>query len=213
VNGAKAYVKKVGAEKLELTMMMVSLFAKAQPKYLDEWEKLTGIRIKTIEYGYTEIPAKIMADAVARSGAYDIYNHQMYMLPDARTAFRAKFGREPGCPDTWKQWEEMASFFNGKKGQTFYGMALEKDLYGAQEYRAREFGYRWWQGRYASKNKLMFDRNMKPLIDGPEGVETTREMVLLTKHMPQDIFGWGTPQNYPFFAQGNSFSIATFPSV
>src|SRR2546429_5771397 len=83
VNGAKAYVKKVGAEKLELTMMMVSLFAKAQPKYLDEWEKLTGIRIKTIEYGYTEIPAKIMADAVARSGAYDIYNHQMYMLPDA----------------------------------------------------------------------------------------------------------------------------------
>src|SRR2546426_12073108 len=47
VNGAKAYLKKLGVEKLDLTMMMVSLFAKAQPKYLDEWEKLTGIRIKT----------------------------------------------------------------------------------------------------------------------------------------------------------------------
>jgi multiple sugar transport system substrate-binding protein len=274
VNGAKAYLKKIGVERLEQTMMLVSLFAKAQPKYLEEWEKLTGIKTKTIEYGYTEIPAKIMADAVARSGQYDIYNHQMYMLPDAveagaiaslddyaargkpffddipktlRTemyykgklytfftdgdqtvlalrkdllelpeaakAFKAKFGWEPGCPDTWKQWEELASFFQGKKGDKFYDLALEKDLYGAQEYRAREFGYRWWQGRYISKGKHLFDRNMKPLIDGPEGIETTREQIALTKHMPKDIFGWGTPQNYPFFAQGNSFSIATFPSL
>jgi multiple sugar transport system substrate-binding protein len=274
VNGAKAYLKKIGVEKLEQTMMMVSLFAKAQPKYHEEWERLTGIKIKTIEYGYTEIPAKIMADAVAKSGQYDIYNHQMYMLPDAveagaiiplddfasrgkpffedipktlrtemyyknklytfftdgdqtvlalrkdllelpeaRKAFKAKFGREPGCPDTWKQWDELASFYQGKKGENFYGMTLEKDLYGAQEYRAREFGYRWWQGRFISKGKLFFDRNMKPLIDGPEGVETTREQVSLTRHMPRDIFGWGTPQNYPFFAQGNSFSIATFPSL
>ncbi|RPH81203.1 MAG: extracellular solute-binding protein, partial [Candidatus Rokuibacteriota bacterium] len=95
----------------------------------------------------------------------------------------------------------------------FYGVTLDKDLYGAQEYRAREFGYRWWQGRYLSRGKLFFDRNMKPLIDGPEGIETTKDQVALTKHMPKDIFGWGTPQNYPFFAQGNSFSIATFPSL
>ena len=274
VNGAKAYLKKVGADKLELTMMLVSLLAKAQPKYLDEWEKLTGIKIKTIEYGYTEIPAKIMADAVAKTGQYDIYNHQMYMLPDAveagaviplddfaargkpyfddipktlrseiyykgklytfftdgdqtilalrqdlldlpeaQKAFKAKFGWGPGCPDTWKQWEELASFYQGKKGEKFYGLTLEKDLYGAQEYRAREFGYRWWQGRYISKGKLFFDRNMKPLIDGPEGIEVTKDQVSLTRYMPRDIFGWGTPQNYPFFAQGNSFSIATFPSL
>lgn len=274
VNGAKGYLKKIGVQKLEQTMMLVSLFAKAQPKYLEEWEKLTGIKIKTIEYGYTEIPAKIMAEAVAKTGQYDIFNHQMYMLPDAveagvvipldqyatvgkpyfddipktlrnemyyrgklytfftdgdqtvlalrkdildlpeaRKAFKAKFAWEPGCPETWKQWEELASFYNGKKGENFYGMTLEKDLYGAQEYRAREFGYRWWQGRYSSKGKLFFDHNMKPLIDGPEGIETTQEMVSLTKYMPKDIFGWGTPQNYPFFAQANSFSISTFPSI
>ncbi len=276
VNGAKAYLKKIGAEKLELNMMLTSLFAKAQPKYLQEWEKLTGIKIKTagMEFGYTDIPAKIMAEAVAKTGQYDLFNHQMYMVPDAvesgvvipldqyiamgkpvfddipktlrnemlykgktyafftdgdqtvlalrkdilalpeaRTAFKAKFGWEPGCPDTWKQWEELASFYNGKKGQNFYGMVLEKDLYGAQEYRSRDFAYRWWQGRYASKGKLLFDRNMKPLIDGPEGIETTKEMISITKYMPRDIFGWATPQNYPFFAQGNSFSISTFPSI
>ena len=42
VNGARAYLKKIGASRLEQTMMLVSLFAKAQPKYLDEWERLTG---------------------------------------------------------------------------------------------------------------------------------------------------------------------------
>ena len=274
VNGAKAYLKKIGVQKLEQTMLLTSLFAKAQPKYLEEWEKLTGIKIKTVEYGYTEIPAKIMAEAVAKTGQYDMFNHQMYMVPDAvesgvvvaldqwaaigkpyfddipktlrnekyykgklyavftdgdqtilalrkdilelpeaAKAFKAKFGWEPGCPDTWKQWEELASFYNGKKGQNFYGMVLDKDLYGAQEYRSRDFAYRWWQGRYISKGKHFFDRNMKPLIDGPEGIEATKEMVSITKYMPRDIFGWGTPQNYPFFAQGNSFSISTFPSI
>ena len=90
VAGAQAYLKKIGVDKLEQNMMLTSLFAKAQPKYLHEWEKLTGIKIKTVEFGYTEIPAKIMADAVAKSGQYDIYNHQMYMVPDA--------GRVPGAP-------------------------------------------------------------------------------------------------------------------
>src|SRR2546422_495695 len=86
VNGARAYLKKIGASRLEQTMMLVSLFAKAQPKYLDEWERLTSIRIRTVEYGYTEIPAKIMAEAVAKTGEDDIFNHQMYMLPDAAEA-------------------------------------------------------------------------------------------------------------------------------
>src|SRR2546425_11836429 len=50
VNGAKAYLKKLGGEKLGLTMIMVSLFAKAEPKDLDGWEKLTGNRLQTLEY-------------------------------------------------------------------------------------------------------------------------------------------------------------------
>jgi multiple sugar transport system substrate-binding protein len=274
VNGAKAYLAKHNLKDVEQTILLSSLYNNSFPDFSERWTKLTGIKIKIVPLGYTDIPAKIMAEAVAKTGQYDIFNHQMYMLPDAveagvvtpldeyaargkpffddiprtlrnemsyagklytfftdgdqtilalrkdlielapaRKGFKARFGWEPGCPDTWKQWEELASFFNGTKGQDFYGITLEKDLYGAQEYRSREFGYRWWQGRYASRNKLMFDRTMKPLIDGPEGIETTREMVSLTRHMPKDIFGWGTPQNYPFFAQGNSFSVLAFPSI
>jgi len=86
VNGAKAYLKKVGTDKIELTMMMVSLFAKSMPKYLDEWEKLTGIKVKTIEYGYTDIPAKIMQEGVAKTGVYDIFNDFPYTMPDAAGA-------------------------------------------------------------------------------------------------------------------------------
>src|SRR3989304_5727092 len=54
VAGAQAYLKKIGVDKLEQNMLLTSLFAKAQPKYLQEWEKLTGIKIKTVEFGYTE---------------------------------------------------------------------------------------------------------------------------------------------------------------
>ncbi len=274
VNCAKEYIQKKGLKDVTMVHLLISLFAKGQPKLDAKWKELTGVTMKNIEYGYTEIPSKIMAEAVAKSGQYDIFNHFAHMVPDAyesgvitamdewaargkpdfsdiapalraqqyykghlvwlfmdgdhavlalrkdlislpkaRKAFFEKFGWYPRCPNTWDEWYQLASFFNGKKDEDFYGMKLDRDLYGAQEYRSRNFSYRWWQGRFISKGKLLFDENMKPLVNSPEGWEATEEFLAITKFMPKDILGWATPQNYPFFAGGNSFSISTFPSI
>jgi ABC-type glycerol-3-phosphate transport system substrate-binding protein len=83
VNGAKEYIKKHNLTNPTLTMLMISLFKNSMPTYAGQWEKLTGVKMQFIEYGYTDIPAKIMAEAIAKTGQYDIFNQFPYVIPDA----------------------------------------------------------------------------------------------------------------------------------
>jgi multiple sugar transport system substrate-binding protein len=86
INGAKAYIKQHHLQDPSLTMLLISLFKNSMPKYAQQWEELTGVKMKFIEYGYTDIPAKIMAEAVAKTGEYDIFNQFPYVVPDAAGA-------------------------------------------------------------------------------------------------------------------------------
>ena len=271
INGAKAYVKQHKLENPSLTMLLISLFKNSMPKYAKEWEELSGVSIKFVEYGYTDIPAKIMAEAVAKTGQYDIFNQFPYVVPDAAGAgvivpldeyvakgkpdfsgiepalraqqfykgqlhfllldgdhlilvlrqdildlpgvkaeFKAKYGRELGCPETMAQWEEMATFFHTEKGATRWGKTFDQGLYGAMGYRAINFSYRHFPAYFGG---LLFDRDMKPQINTPRGIEAIKAFTSIVKYMPPDIQGWGTPQIYPFWASGQAFSVMSFPSI
>jgi multiple sugar transport system substrate-binding protein len=128
--------------------------------------------------------------------------------PGEKQKFKAKYGWEPGCPDTYEQWFQLAEFFTrDPKG------AGVPEVYGAMGYRARSWGWRWWLQQFYAKGGMPFDDGLKPTITGKEGVESLRDYIALTKFMPKDILGWATPQAYPFFAGGNAFSIMTYPSI
>jgi multiple sugar transport system substrate-binding protein len=128
--------------------------------------------------------------------------------PGEREKFKAKYGWEPGCPDTYEQWYQLAEFFTRDPKGT--GVP---EVYGAMGYRARGWGWRWWLQQFYAKGGVPFDDGLKPLIAGKEGVEALRDYIALTKFMPKDILGWATPQAYPFYAGGNAFSIMTYPSI
>jgi multiple sugar transport system substrate-binding protein len=271
INGAREYIKKHNLKEPSLTMLMISLFKNSMPAYAKQWEELTGVKMHFVEYGYTDIPAKIMAEAVAKTGQYDIFNQFPYVVPDAAGAgvimpldefarrgqpdfstiepalraqqtyngkfylflldgdhlilvlrqdilalpevkaeFKARYGREPGCPETMAQWEQMAEFFHTKKGETRWGMTFEQDLFGAMGYRAINFSYRHFPAYFGG---LLFDKDMKPRINTPHGIQTIKAFTSIVKYMPPDIQGWGTPQIYPFWASGQAFSVMSFPSI
>jgi multiple sugar transport system substrate-binding protein len=128
--------------------------------------------------------------------------------PQERQKFKAKYGWEPGCPDTYEQWGQLAEFYTRDTN----GDGVP-DLYGAMGYRSRGWGWRWWIQQFYEKGGMPFDDQMKPQIAGKEGVEALRDYIALTKFMPKDILGWATPQAYPFYAAGNAFSIMTYASV
>src|SRR5438552_8086640 len=60
---------------------------------------------------------------------------------------------------------------------------------------------------------LLFDKDMKPRINTPDGIAAIRAFASSVDHMPKDIQGWGTPQIYPFWASGQAYSAMSFPSI
>ena len=269
--GAKAYLQKNNLKSAELTILLSSLYRNSFPDFSERWEKLTGVKIKIVPLGYTDIPAKIMAEAVAKTGEFDLFNDFPYTAPDAAGAgvivpldayaergkpdfggvapglryqqyyrgklytfvldgdhlilvlrkelvdnprvkaeYKAKFGKEPGCPETMDEWEQMAAFFHTPPGQTRWGIAFPQGLYGAMGYRSVNFSYRHFP---AYLGTLYFDRDMNPRINTANGVRAIKQFASIVKYMPPDIQGWGTPQIYPFWASGQAFSVMSFPSI
>ncbi len=271
VNGAKEYVKKNNMQNPTQRMLLNSLFRNAMPDFIKEWKELTGVEIITEPLGYTDIPSKIMGEAVAKTGAFDIFNDFPYTQPDAagagvikaldeyaakgkpdfsgipsafvaqqkyngklysmvldgdhimlvlrkdivenpkaREEYKAKFGKEPGCPDTMAEWEQMASFFHTKAGQTRWGIKFDKPLYGAMGYRSVNFSHRHFPAYFGG---LLFDKDMNPRINTEQGIKAIKAFSSIVKYMPEDIQGWGTPQIYPFWGSGQAFSVMSFPSI
>jgi multiple sugar transport system substrate-binding protein len=271
VAAAKEYVKKNNLTNPKLTILLSSLYNNSFPDFAKKWEELTGVRFEIVPLGYTDIPAKIMQEGVAKTGTYDIFNDFPYTMPDAvgakvvvplddyikkykpdfsgiapgllyqqdydgktyifvndgdhlllalrkdlvenpqaRSEYKAKFGKDLGCPDTLAEWEQQAAFFHTKAGDTRWGIKFERPLYGALGYRSINFSHRHFP---AYMEGLLFDRDMKPRINTPAGIKAIKDFASIVQYMPKDIQGWGTPQIYPFWGSGQAYSAMSFPSI
>ena len=60
---------------------------------------------------------------------------------------------------------------------------------------------------------LLFDKDMKPRITTPDGIQAIKDFAAAVEHMPKDIQGWGTPQIYPYWGSGLAYSAMSFPSI
>ena len=86
VAAAKDYVKARNLKDPKLTILLSSLYNNSFPDFARKWEQLTGVKFEIVPLGYTDIPAKIMQEGVAKTGVYDIFNDFPYTAPDAAGA-------------------------------------------------------------------------------------------------------------------------------
>ena len=86
IEGAKAYVKARNLQNPKIDMLLNSLYRNAMPDFAARWKKLTGIDLVSEPLGYTDIPSKVMGEAVAKTGSFDIFNDFPYTQPDAASA-------------------------------------------------------------------------------------------------------------------------------
>lgn len=271
VAAAKDYVKAKSLKDPKLTILLSSIYNNSFPDFARKWEALTGVKFEIVPLGYTDIPAKIMQEAVSKTGVYDLFNDFPYTMPDAagakviialddyvkkyqpdfsgiadglkfqqyydgkiyvlvndgdhlllvlrkdlvenaeaRTEYKAKHGKDLACPDTMAEWAQQAAFFQTKEGDTRWGTKFEKGLSGALGYRSVNFSYRHFP---AYMKGLLFDKDMKPRITTPDGIQAIKDFAASVAHMPKDIQGWGTPQIYPYWASGLAYSAMSFPSI
>jgi ABC-type glycerol-3-phosphate transport system substrate-binding protein len=83
VAAANEYVKAKNLKDPKLTILLSSLYNNSFPDFAKKWEELTGVKFEIVPLGYTDIPAKIMQEGVAKTGVYDMFNDFPYTMPDA----------------------------------------------------------------------------------------------------------------------------------
>jgi len=130
--------------------------------------------------------------------------------PEARAEYKAKTGKDLGCPETVAEWGQQAQFFQTKEGDTRWGIKFEKGLSGGLGYRSINFSYRHFP---VYMKGLLFDRDMKPRVTTPDGIQAIKDFAASVEYMPKDIQGWGTPQIYPYWGSGLAYSAMSFPSI
>ena len=117
---------------------------------------------------------------VPRSAANRMYAYRkdLFEDPKEKADFKRKYGYELAFPKTWKQYRDVAEFFTRDTDGDG-----EIDLWGTgQGFSADGDGYDQFADIYRSYNaikdgKWFLDKDMKPIFNGRQGVETLELLV------------------------------------
>lgn len=129
--------------------------------------------------------------------------------PAHQRAFQQKYQRPLQAPKTWAEYQELVEFFHRP----------EQGIYGTCENRDPQTGWMYWMLRYVSQaypNQYLFDDNMRPLLDSPQGIAATEQYVRTIAFSPPEITAPDNAYNYslPIYKNGKAFSyILTMSSA
>ncbi len=120
---------------------------------------------------------------------------------DNRQAFRRKYSLDLKAPETWGDYLRLIEFFHRP----------QDGLYGSLEPREELTAWMFWMPRYLSKGdpvQPLFDDNMRPLINSPEGLKATEEYIATIAFTPPKLLDPGNDYNFtlPRFRAGQGFS-------
>ncbi|HXH13998.1 MAG TPA: extracellular solute-binding protein [Alphaproteobacteria bacterium] len=111
------------------------------------------------------------------------YNKVAFERPENRQKFKEKYGYDLAPPQTWKQWDDQAAFFNG------WGWdGSDNKLFGAgASYKENTYSFIWWRQRFFAYGGQYFDENMKPLINTKPGIRALQELVDTIQYYPPGV--------------------------
>jgi multiple sugar transport system substrate-binding protein len=123
------------------------------------------------------------------------YRKDVIDNPEYQAKYKAETGKELRVPQTWKEYAEMAAFFNGwdwdNDGELEYGSAevMKKDDLMYAAFFSRSVAY---SKNPRVKGGFFFDlETMEPLINGPGFVEALTDWVEATKYVPPGGINFG----------------------
>ncbi|MEM3063468.1 MAG: extracellular solute-binding protein, partial [Nitrososphaerota archaeon] len=139
------------------------------------------------------------------------YRKDLLEDPTYKDEFKSKYGYDLKVPDTWEEAIDIAKFFYEKNLKAPDG----ERLYGAFFYAEPLFaGYTTWWTIFTSKGGILFSpKDMKSMVNTPEGVEALDIMVRLTPYShPETITGtWASL--YQRYSEGKAVFAMAWPSL
>jgi multiple sugar transport system substrate-binding protein len=104
------------------------------------------------------------------------YRKSVFAEPALQRAYRQRFGRELGPPDTWDQYIELAAFITEQmKGDNVFGTQ-----WGSEP----AVSWAYWMDTAGSLGVRYFDGDMNPTINSPAGVEGLEILLRLAESAP-----------------------------
>jgi multiple sugar transport system substrate-binding protein len=169
------------------------------------WEKLTGIKVKTIEVPFPQVFTKTVAEHIAKSGAIDVTEAAGAWVPDYADRgvviplddMIRKYKAQRTIADVHPAYRSLTKY----KGKT-WGFFDDGDVW-MLYYRKDIFGNRRLRAAYKAKYK----RDLRPPRTWDEMTETSQ---FITDQLAPDVYGQGmcralgNPGNYFYFHQAFS---------
>ncbi|MCF1707230.1 extracellular solute-binding protein [Tabrizicola sp. J26] len=135
-----------------------------------------------------------------------VYRTDLFNDPAEQSAFKSKYGYDLAVPRTWKQFNDIAAFFQRP----------DKGLFGSTDLRNQGWGYTNWYQLYtslASPNQFLFDNDANPLINSEQGAIATQAYLDSLSHHSPDAISWGWPEQYGNFAAGGAAMTCAFSNL
>jgi multiple sugar transport system substrate-binding protein len=122
------------------------------------------------------------------------YRADIFENPDAKTAFKAKYGYELAPPKNWAQYNQIGQFITDfTKGA----------VYGGAGVRAPGQAFYWFNQLYRGAGGKLFNaETMKPTINGSIGVQTMQQLKAELAFGPPGMEKWGVAELWSGFVDG-----------
>lgn len=145
---------------------------------------------------------------VSLDGDFQTWNYRTDLFGAAaeQKAFADKYGYELKPPRTWKELDEISSFF----------FRPDQGLFGSTDLRNQGWGYTNWYQRYtsmASPNQFLFADDGKPLINSEQGLAATEEYIKSLAYKSPDAISWSWPEQYGNFGSGGAAMTCAFSNL
>jgi len=139
------------------------------------------------------------------------YRKDLFENEDYKAEFRSKFGYDLKAPDTWEQAVDVASYFNGENLKAPDG----EKVYGAFFYAEPTFAaYTTWITIFVSRGGILFSpKDMRSMVNSPEGVDALQLMVKITPYMHPEAVTGSWASLYQRYSEGKAAMAMAWPSL
>lgn len=133
------------------------------------------------------------------------YRKDLFEDPVNRMEFESEYGYELVPPKTWKEFQDIATFFTQKYAPKLYGAAIQR-LPGQ--------AYSWFVGPFVANGGEFFDlETMEPGVNKAPALKTLQQMVEQNKVMPPGVESWGFMESLSAWLAGRLAMTISWPPV
>lgn len=164
-------------------------FQPQQQLFPNWWRELSSYGNKVYGYPYTGLTE------------YLCYRKDMMEDPKNKREFRARYHHELAPPTTWKQYMQVAEFFNRPR-EHFYGTYISGK-------RGLPLWYEWLNFVYSFGGNILDTQHGWEygdiVINSPQNVAATEQYIKLIPSSPPDSLQFGWDQAQSMLQQGHTF--------